>query len=1174
MRDINDICRDFDDRSLTETDPSFASQLQDQGVLVTVCTKASIRFVRILPHALKAERKIDYPSAILGFQRSNFALVANAKSYDLVDLQNHQKIPLFEISTGGSLDATNDNQEQNPSDEKKAVSEPENNDENTDKDKQKGVEQLKPMVCAVGTNEFLLTSGTQLDEPAMGLIVNTDGDISRGTIAWPKYPSSIAVDYPYVASVIDNQVQFYSLHDQVLAQTIEYPSKPCIYNVSSPISQTYSPLTNKIKMVPVQEALSILGKNTQLDSILSEDQQKRLQKELSYAESLSVISSSLFVHCRETGIECLLSSPRIFHLEKLILEQHRMDEVRDEMSTIEVSTERAFIEIEYLGLSVGFGYLFNADFEDATSFWLEGTLDPRMVIYVFDKESVKGQLWTFNGLIEFIADIVGKIETLKHNYELHISNLGNPEHKTKEPALPASTKQSKKAKKGKKKAKQGNTTESAKDGKSLDKIDKVETTDTTETAHDSDETLVAKFYLSCQYYGYFLSEWLKRRDLESVVDKTNVFHSLEVAYLKHLLYQQKLGENDPAFVSPESEPKTLFYDFLRNEVIESTETALQILADHRKYYGQFLLYQKLDQEENACALWKRILEGEIQDSEFTQNELDFAEYLQHGSQNKQVIWDYGMWLVNRVPEIGLPIFVHHTKDTSLSSSSTILFDEEEVLKELKKLKNHEPWRKFLKILVYNRHRVSLQSQLIELTVDGLLDKLDVKGQGSTRAAEIREGIKECNTEYNKLPYPKRGYVEFLQSKMDQYKQQLIRMQESNDRKIRGTADSTDTDPQVSVSERAQSEAGRNKKQDLIEVNKIRIDLLKLLMFDGKYEAEAMRRKLESSGANEILIVEMCVIYSRLKDYEKCLETLIHSLLDLDQAIEYCLYAQLTIKGLMKRSSKHKKKTVGDKTKTKHDIEIYTSGRKGSGSGEMLSGDKEEDGTKLYTHGNVCDGNEIKTATKRSDNKETKDHREKEETRKHGFFIKQNERSKDEKLKHQENRESEDTKLLDYPPLAEKEKQQRLFNILFDIILEMDGTSNEREIELKGSGIGDANGVDDTASNATTVHKTPLFHSYTGPKPSYTTTLAIQELYVYTLLDRYGHFLDTITVLEKLPTAWPLEHISGWLRNSIRDLVSEKTKSVLEKSLARAENMNVVGVDRHWQKIKTGLKDCD
>lgn len=55
---------------------------------------------------------------------------------------------------------------------------------------------LKPHVVSPTPSEFLLVTGTQESEPGVGMFVNTDGDVVRGTMEFQQYPEAIIVDAP------------------------------------------------------------------------------------------------------------------------------------------------------------------------------------------------------------------------------------------------------------------------------------------------------------------------------------------------------------------------------------------------------------------------------------------------------------------------------------------------------------------------------------------------------------------------------------------------------------------------------------------------------------------------------------------------------------------------------------------------------------------------------------------------------------------------------------------------------------------------------------------------------------------------------------------------------------------------------------------------------------------
>lgn len=59
-----------------------------------------------------------------------------------------------------------------------------------------GIARLKPHIVSPTPSEFLLVTGTQESEPGVGMFVNTDGDVVRGTIEFQQYPEAIIVDPP------------------------------------------------------------------------------------------------------------------------------------------------------------------------------------------------------------------------------------------------------------------------------------------------------------------------------------------------------------------------------------------------------------------------------------------------------------------------------------------------------------------------------------------------------------------------------------------------------------------------------------------------------------------------------------------------------------------------------------------------------------------------------------------------------------------------------------------------------------------------------------------------------------------------------------------------------------------------------------------------------------------
>lgn len=54
--------------------------------------------------------------------------------------------------------------------------------------------QLKPHIASPTPSEFLLVTGTEPSEPGVGMFVNVDGDVVRGTMDFQRYPEAVVID--------------------------------------------------------------------------------------------------------------------------------------------------------------------------------------------------------------------------------------------------------------------------------------------------------------------------------------------------------------------------------------------------------------------------------------------------------------------------------------------------------------------------------------------------------------------------------------------------------------------------------------------------------------------------------------------------------------------------------------------------------------------------------------------------------------------------------------------------------------------------------------------------------------------------------------------------------------------------------------------------------------------
>ena len=115
-------------------------------------------------------------------QRGPIACVANAERYDLMDLEKGERIPLFPIMQNAD------------------ISEEDGGGETAAK--------LPPLMVSVGEEDFLVTTGTTVNDPAIGLFVDLNGDPVRGTLMFSSYPRAMSPHPTLIKLMYSDQLSF------------------------------------------------------------------------------------------------------------------------------------------------------------------------------------------------------------------------------------------------------------------------------------------------------------------------------------------------------------------------------------------------------------------------------------------------------------------------------------------------------------------------------------------------------------------------------------------------------------------------------------------------------------------------------------------------------------------------------------------------------------------------------------------------------------------------------------------------------------------------------------------------------------------------------------------------------------------------------------------------------
>ncbi|CDR47070.1 CYFA0S28e00122g1_1 [Cyberlindnera fabianii] len=350
IKDVNSI----------ELDLNKKAKCDENGVHVAIMTKSQLRIVNVTKQALRLVKDVKC-GAICGKRREDRLIVAHDGQYEMLDIKRelNNRTMLFPVNTAGA-----------------------------DIDQE---HQLTPFVEGVGNDEFLLVCGTGKDDPAMGLVVNLKGDVSRGTIPMLSYPDSVLTDNDAVITVRGGEVTAYSLEDQRELQTWTFSQRVHVTRVEL-LSVNASKLVELITLKP------IVGSDPKRDA-----------KELEFAQSISKVNCSILIFS-ETLVETIVPQSRLERLQSVT----KLKVLEKELATSQATTELTVIEVEYLNLQISLMRLVEHNYDAALESWTNGTLDPRILIYIFGYE-VHGDLYIFGGLIPLTLKLRKSIKETAFN---------------------------------------------------------------------------------------------------------------------------------------------------------------------------------------------------------------------------------------------------------------------------------------------------------------------------------------------------------------------------------------------------------------------------------------------------------------------------------------------------------------------------------------------------------------------------------------------------------------------------------------------------------------------------------------------------------------------------------------------------------------------------------------
>jgi hypothetical protein len=252
------------------------------------------------------------------------------------------------------------------------------------------------------------------------------------------------------------------------------------------------------------------------------------------------------------------------------------------------------------------------------------------------------------------------------------------------------------------------------------------------------------------------------------------------------------------------------------------------LEKFKRLYLLSRLFQSRKQDAQVLEVWRRILNGE-EDSggEFIDGEQEFRIFLSNVG-DRQLVEEYGLWLAERNPVLGVQVFVDDNGKTKWEPANTL---------ELLRRRAPSAVKEYLEQQVFSKR----QPQFIN---DLMTYYLDIVLSGLSTSAHTRIALASTIEAYKALRPPKPAYFQFI-------------------------SDSTTSSDEWQRS--------RNRLLQLLSANQNAA---------SSYNVRTILKRLEPFKSQ--LIPEIVILYGRQGRHEEAIRLLTHDLSDFNTAIAYCL----------------------------------------------------------------------------------------------------------------------------------------------------------------------------------------------------------------------------------------------------------------------------------------------
>ncbi|EEQ89785.2 TGF beta receptor associated protein 1 [Blastomyces dermatitidis ER-3] len=243
----------------------------------------------------------------------------------------------------------------------------------------------------------------------------------------------------------------------------------------------------------------------------------------------------------------------------------------------------------------------------------------------------------------------------------------------------------------------------------------------------------------------YLLGWQKKRGYGSVTDETYVFNSVDAALL-HLLLHLDAKNMREGNVAPGASVRPDLNKLVDNWK-GNFDRAVQLLESYNRLFVLSRLYQSRKMAKHVLATWRRIVEGEKDEGKELSGpaaDIQIRKYLVK-IRDVHLVEEYGPWLAARNPKLGIQVFVDDT--------SRVKFNPQQVIALLQK-RAPGAVQEYLEHLVFTKHDTQYADDLIAYYLDTVLSVLE-------SSAEARASLTESYSTYRALQAPKPSYLSFI-----------------------------------------------------------------------------------------------------------------------------------------------------------------------------------------------------------------------------------------------------------------------------------------------------------------------------------------------------------------------------------------------------------------------------